>query len=278
MKVKLQYGKLKGTSMLSSTTISNYIESIPPVPKIVKRCSEALNSGDMVLAADIANEDRALIHYLQNIVNKPIFGFRDEIKNARQIFGILGIYKAKQLIYSYYLLLLLPSEWKVFKFNNIKFQDFQARLIFNWGKIVQEIKSEDDEIIPAVSIIPASLIVCEMLFRDIHSTVKLLRNTKQLSYEKILLKMTGRTFFDISSLVAKKWEFSEKTVNFIEKLGDKNIGDSDEHFSEIIYLRLLLIYELSRQVMVQSELSDLFEVEPVFDDEITENFYKIVQE
>ena len=74
MKVKLQYGKLKGGIMLSNATIENYIESIPPIPKIVKRCSDALDSGDMVLAADIANEDRALIHYLQNIVNKPKIG------------------------------------------------------------------------------------------------------------------------------------------------------------------------------------------------------------
>ncbi|HIP29483.1 MAG TPA: histidine kinase, partial [Sulfurospirillum arcachonense] len=52
--------------MLSVTTINNYIESIPPIPKIARQCSEALEDGDMVRAADIANEDRALIHYLQN--------------------------------------------------------------------------------------------------------------------------------------------------------------------------------------------------------------------
>ena len=278
MKVKLQYGKFKGGIMLSGTTINNYIESIPPVPKIVKRCSEALNNGDMVLAADIANEDRALIHYLQNIVNKPIFGFREEIKNARQIFGILGISKAKQLIYGYYLLLLLPKKWVVFNFDNIKFQDFQARLIHNWGKIVKFIENKNSEIIPAISIIPASLIVCEMLFKDINSTVKLLRETKQLSYETILSKMTGRTFFEISSMIAKKWEFSQNSIEFIEKIGNSNVGDFGENALEITYIRLLLIYELSRPIMVDSGLSDLFEIEPIFDDNITNIFYKIVQE
>jgi len=80
-----------GKCMLSETTINNYIETIPPIPKIVKECSRLLDEGDLVAAADKASEDRALIHYLQNIVNKPIFGFRDEIKNPRQIFGILGL-------------------------------------------------------------------------------------------------------------------------------------------------------------------------------------------
>ncbi len=264
--------------MLSSSTIDNYIESIPPIPEIVRRCSEALENGDMVRAADIANEDRALIHYLQSIVNKPIFGFRYEIKNARQIFGIFGISKAKQLIYGYYLLLILPKKWEVFDFNSSKFQDFQARLIYNWGKIVKSLGCEDSEIIPAISIIPASLIVSEMLFNDISSTVKLLKETKQLSYETILRKMTERTFFEISSMIAKKWDFSQKIVDLIAKIDNTNVGDFGENALEITYLRLLLTYEMSRAVMVQSGLNDIFDLEPIFDDEITNNFYKIMQE
>lgn len=264
--------------MLSQTTIENYIESIPPVPKIVKRCSEALIAGDMILAADIANEDRALTHYLQSIVNKPIFGFRNEVKNSRQIFGILGLSKAKQLIYGYYILLILPKKWKVFDFDSNKFQNFQARLIFNWGKIVKSLEDEDSEIIQAISIIPASLVVSEMLFSDINSTVKLLRETKQLSYETILKKMTKRTFFDISSLIAKKWDFSEDIVDLIAKIGDANAGDFGKNALAITYLRLLLIYEMSRPVMVQSGLNNLFDLEPIFDDEITNNFYRIIQE
>ncbi len=264
--------------MLSQTTINNYIETIPPVPEVVKRCADALESGDMVYAADIANEDRAFMHYLQDIVNKPIFGFRDEIKNARQIFGILGISKAKQLVYGYYLLLILPKRWEVFDFSTAKFQNFQANLIFNWAKIVKDIKSDSSEIIAAISIVPAALVVCEMLFRDINSTVKLLRDVKQLSYENILLKMTGRTFFDIASLVAKKWDFSDSIVELIASIGKHDVSYQVEYSKEVEYMRLLLIYELSRPVMVKSGLSDLFDIESSFSDEVTLNFYKIIEE
>ena len=264
--------------MLSETTITNYIETIPPIPKIVKECSKALENGDLVHAADIANEDRALIHYLQNIVNKPIFGFRDEIKNTRQVFGILGISKAKQLIYGYYLLLILPKKWEVFDFNTKQFQDFQARLIHNWGKIVKFLGKENSEIIPAISIIPASLIVCEMLFTDINSTVKLLRDKKQLSYETILLKMTDRSFFEIASMIAKKWDFSEEIVDLIKKIGDASEGDFGKDALEITYLRLLLSFEMSRPMMVKAGLNDLFELELVVDDEIAVDFFNIMQE
>ena len=264
--------------MLSETTINNYIETIPPIPKVVKKCVEALDSGDLVRAADIAHEDRALLHYLQNIVNKPIFGFRDEVKNTRQIFGILGMSKAKQLLYGYYLLLILPKKWEVFDFNVRLFQDFQARIIHNWGKIVKFLKKDDSDINEAISIIPATFIVCEMLFRDINSTVSLLRDKKQMSYETIFYKMTDRTFFEIASIIAKKWDFSDDIVDLIKKIGDSKEGDFGENALTISYLRLLIVYEMSRPAIIKAGLSDLFNLEPIFDDEVMNNFYKIIQQ
>ncbi len=258
--------------MLTNKTINNYISSIPAVPQVVKRCSKALEDGDMLIAADIASEDRALVAYLRGIVNKPIFGFRDEIKDIRQVFGILGIKRAKQLLYGYYVLLILPKKWEVFDFDSGKFQEFQARLIFNWGKIVKFLESDKDEIAVAISILPASFIVCEMLFRDINSTVKILRNIKGLSYETILYKMTDRTFFDILSVVAKKWDFSDEIVELISKIGSSNKDDL-----ELTYLRLLLSYEMSRPMIIQSELNELFDLSVDFDEEVVNNFYELMK-
>lgn len=264
--------------MLSETTIDNYIETIPPVPKIVKSCIESLNSGNLIHAADVASEDRAFLHYLQNIVNKPIFGFRDEVKDARQIFGILGLTKARQLIHGYYLLLILPKNWEVFDFNTSLFQDFQTRLIHNWEKIVKFLGKDDHSLNQAISIIPATFVICEMLFRDINGTVKLLRDKKQMSYETIFYKMTDRSFFEVSALIAKKWDFSEDIVEMIRKIGELKEGDFGENALLISYLRLLLTYEMSRPAIIKAGLNDLFHLEPTFDDDVLNNFYKIIQE
>jgi HD-like signal output (HDOD) protein len=261
--------------MLSSATIDSYIDTIPPIPAIVKRCVDTLNSGNLVLAADIANEDRALKHYLQSIVNKPIFGFVDEIKDARQIFGVLGLVKAKQLMYSYYILLILPKKWEVFDFSTSKFQNFQAHLIVGWGKIMQSLKQSDEDLIQAVSIVPASIIVCEMLFVDLKDTVELLRENKQMSYDVILLKMTERNLFEIASLIAKKWDFSQKTIDLILKIGDNK--ESDENSLPLSYLQLLIMYEMSKPAIIESGLNDLFDFNMSFNDETTENFLKIMK-
>jgi len=264
--------------MLSIATIDNYIETIPPIPEIVKKCVNALNSENLILAADIANGDRALIHYLKSIVNKPIFGFVDEVKDARQIFGILGLVRAKQLMYGYYILLILPKEWKVFDFNTSKFQDLQAKFIFGWGKIMKALQKENEDLVQAISIIPASLVVCEMLFRDINDTVVLLRERKQISYNAILCKMTERTFFDIAALIAKKWEFTDNTIELIQKIGNDQEGEFGENALEIQYLRLLIMYEMSRPYIVDSGLNDLFDFEAIFSDEVTNSFYKIIED
>jgi HD-like signal output (HDOD) protein len=259
--------------MLTDSAIESYVNSIPPLPKIVRECSELLGKGDLVAAANKASEDRALIQYLQNIVNKPIFGFRSNVKDPNQIFGILGLSKAKQILHGYYLLLILPKQWKVFDFNSSLFQEFQARLIHYWGKIIDNLEKESEELNQAISIIPASLIVCEMLFRDIKDTIMLLKEKKDLSYEEILYKMTGKRFLDIASFIAQKWDFSQNTINLI-----KEIDKKDEDCSlDICFLKLLLAYEMSRPMMIKSGLSDLFDITLPKDEYVVEKFYKIIQ-
>jgi HD-like signal output (HDOD) protein len=264
--------------MLSEATINEYVKSVPAIPKVVKNCMSALYEEDLTKAADFAFEDKALMNYLKNIVNKPIFGFRSDIKDARQLFGVLGLSRARQLLYSYYVLLLLPKNWEVFDFDSHKFQEFQARLIFHWSKILEKIGEDNKEIASVVTIIPASLIVCEMLFRSMKDTVSLLREKKSMSYESILIKMTGFTLFDISLLIARKWELSQKALHLLQNLS-KNEEDSCEKESPLVqYLKLLLFYEMSRPVIIESGLSDMFELEIDFDANITEEFYLIVSE
>ncbi|MBE0490693.1 MAG: HDOD domain-containing protein [Sulfurospirillum sp.] len=264
--------------MLSKSTINNYIDSVPPVPKILKDCIQAINEADMIKAANIADEDKALVHYLQQIVNKPIFGFANEIKQTRQIFGILGLARVKQIIYSYFVLLLLPKKWEVFSFDTHKFQDLQARLILHWSKILEKIGNQDKNLLGAITIIPATLIVCEMLFRNVKDTISILKVKKNMSYEAILIKMSGRTLFELAAIIAKKWEFPETTIEFIADIADVKKGDFGANARALQFVRLLLIYEFSTPVMIQSSLSDLFELPSDFDEHLLEEFHTIIQE
>jgi HD-like signal output (HDOD) protein len=263
--------------LLTNATIENYISTIPPVPKVIKSCLAYLDESDMIQAANIAKEDKAFMLYLGDIVNKPIFGFAKEIKNANQIFGILGLNRAKQIVYGYYMLLILPKKWEVFDFSNKKFQNLQSNLIVNWNKILDFLGIYDKDVQQCIALLPASLIICEMLFRDIKGTVILLRESKQISFDELLYKMSGNTLFDVTSKIAKKWEFNNNIQNFITDITSDNLDKKSMNYKPIIYLRLLLTYEMSKPYMVQSGLNDFFDFPLDFDEKDMIDFYSLME-
>ena len=117
--------------------IDSYIEKIPPSPKVLKVTLMLLNSGELIKAAQIAKKDLALNTYLKDLVNKPIYGFRNEVSDVSQIFGILGVSKSQQAVYNYMISLLSPEKWKLFKLNKTSFYNLQADLSANWQKILK---------------------------------------------------------------------------------------------------------------------------------------------
>ena len=261
--------------MLSKYDIDKYIDSIPPISKIVKETLYYLDNSDMVQAANIAKEDRVFSNYLSQIVNKPIFGFRNEITNLNQIFGILGLGRAKQIVSSYYLHIILPNEWEVLNFSNQKFQDLQANLITQWNIILNALEIKNKDLQQSIVLIPAALIVCEMLLKDIKSTIVLLKETKDISYDEILYKMSGLRLFDIVKKIAIKWEFNDSIISFIRELSQYD--KEDDVKKEIIFMRLLISHEMSKPYAIDSGLNDFFNFPLNFEEKDIMQFYSMLK-
>lgn len=263
--------------MLSKEDLDRYLDSIPPIPEVLKACKNALEEGDMVKAADLAAKDRALLNHFKNIVNKPIFGFRNELKDARQIFGVLGIVRAKQIFQSYYSLLLAPKQWQVFHLTSTQFNEIQASFIIRWEEVLKDYEVKDDDMEAIVTLIPASIAVCESIFKDHLETIGLIKSQKNITYEALLYRLSGYDFFDIVKIIAKKWEFSSNVIDLLGQL--KLLQDKDDlNTHEIIMTNLLLLinYELSRPVAMQSGINDLFELDCNFDQILIGDFYNIM--
>jgi HD-like signal output (HDOD) protein len=81
--------------LITIQQINSFIEKIPPSPKVLKETISLLNQGDLVKAAKVGKEDPALNAYLTELVNKPIYGFKNEVNDISQIFGILGVSKSQ---------------------------------------------------------------------------------------------------------------------------------------------------------------------------------------
>lgn len=264
--------------MVDIEKIKAYVDKVPPLPETLRNSLKSIEDGDLPKAASFAKNDPALMNYLINLVNKPIFGFKKDIKDAGQIFGILGINQAKQLIGSYLVSLLTPKAWKTFKISNTKFNNLQASLMFNWNKILEHLECKDKDISDTAVLIPASMIVCEELFKEHIDDVKLLREVKDLDYNTILKRLTGKSLFDIAAIIAKKWNMSNKTLRvLLLSSGNMKTKADDKDLIYAKYLHLLFFLELSKPDMVEGGLNDFIEFNPDFIKDIYPQFQELME-
>jgi HD-like signal output (HDOD) protein len=253
--------------MITKKNIESFIEKIPPSPKILNETLSLLNIGELVKAAKVAEQDLALKSYLKSIVNKPIYGFKNEVSDIGQIFGILGVSLAQQSVYNYMVTLLSPNKWALFKLNSTLFYELQANLSKRWEAILIHLNINDSNAYAAITLLPASIIVTEALFAQKKEEVELLRSTKALDYNTILIRLCGIGLFDICEEIAKKWDM-DKSVSAIVQAASGVKPSEDEEINTLgKWMHLLLFYKLSQPEFIKAGLNDFvdFQIEYVSD-------------
>lgn len=264
--------------MVTHEEIKNYILSIPPSPTILKASLNALNQGELTKAANIASDDPALKLYLQNIVNKPIFGFKNDIKDLGQIFGVLGLAQAEQIIYNYMIALLSPKKWELFALEEKSFHDIQDSIGITWKKILEHKGVKDKAIYSSIALLPASIIVCEALFKDHKEDVTLLRSHKDIDYSTILKRLTKIDLFDLCQEIAKAWEMPEVITRIVLASSGKS-SEEDKTILELSkWMHLLFFYELSQPLSVEAGLNDFIEFNIDYVQDIYEEFTELIME
>jgi HD-like signal output (HDOD) protein len=258
--------------MITQEEIDNFINKIPPTPEVLKKTISLLNQGELLKAATVAKEDKALNNYLKNIVNKPIYGFINEVNDTSQIFGILGVAKSKQSVYNYMLTLLNPNKWVLFSLNINLFYKLQTNLTTKYSKILEHLHVEDKEIYEAISLLPASIIVTEALFSKHIDDVKLLRETKALDYNTILKRLTGMSIFDLCEVIANKWEMDPKVSQIIQAASGTKPSKDNEVNKIAKWMHLLFFYELSQEDFVKAGLNDFIDFQIDFVSDVYDDF------
>ncbi len=260
--------------MITKEKIYDYIDKIPPVPQNLIRCIDFLNKDDLTGASNIATKEKPLVNYLIKTVNRPIFGFKNRIENVTQIFGILGLDTAKQIIYAYLMTLLIPQKWKVFDLDNTAFAKLQSEFIYYWNEILEFEGRKNDSLEIAVNFIPASIFVAEEMFKENYEDFMILRQVKEINYNDLLQKFTNLNLFDISALICEKWEMDRPIIKLIKDLGKEDASDP-KNGQLVRYMHLLTFYEFSKPEFIKAGLNDFIEFNPAFVEEIYENFNKI---
>ena len=262
--------------MITKSEVEAYIEKIPPSTAILQKTLALLNLGELTKAAKVVEEDLALKSYLKSIVNKPFYGFANEVSDISQIFGILGVSLAQQTVYNYMITLLSPKKWNLFALNAFLFEELQARLSTKWKTILHHLNIEDKNIESAVTLLPASIIVSEALFWQKKENVQLLRGAKALDYNTILQRLCGMDLFDICGAIAKKWEMDPKITQIVQAASGKKPSEDTQNNLLGKWMHLLLFYELSQSSFVAAGLNDFLEFQIDYVGDIYEDFTKVI--
>ncbi len=257
--------------------IDSYIEKIPPSPKILQETLVLLNAGELVKAATVAKGDLALNAYLKDLVNKPIYGFRNEVSDISQIFGILGVAASQQAVYNYMISLLSPERWKLFKLNKTTFSNLQADLSTNWQKILQHLGIEDKDIESSIALLPASIIVSEALFNEKIDDVTLLRSVNPIDLNTILKRLCKMDLFDICEQITIKWEMPQSVARIVQASSGIKPA-SDPKINELgKWMHLLLFYTLSQPNFINAELNDFIDFQVDYVGDIYDDFSTLME-
>lgn len=263
--------------MVTKEKIDGFIERIPPASKVLKETLTLLRNGELVKAAKAAEGDQALRSYLKNIVNKPIYGFKNEVTEISQIFGILGVSLSQQSVYNYMISLLSPKKWVLFKLNYSLFHELQAELSKEWEKILKYLHVEEKEIYGAISLLPSSIIVAEALFAQNIQNVNLLRSTKALDYNTILFRLCEMDIFDICQEIAKKWELDDMIGRIVQ--ASSGIKPQKDEKIDMLgkWMHLLLFYELSKAPFIEAGLNDFIDFQIDYVGDIYDDFASLME-
>jgi HD-like signal output (HDOD) protein len=248
------------------------------LPDNLKTCIKFLKEGELSKASKSVEDDPALNNYLVHIVNKPIYGFSQEVKNTVQIFGILGLVKTRQMLTSYLISLLAPKKWELFGIDNLAFNEFQAAMMGNWNRILDSLGYENNAMSTSATLLASAIVVCEALFKDKKGAVELIRERNYVDYSTILKHLTGYTLFDIAIMIGERWEIDDDALKIISMAdGKKECSDDKCKLIEVSkYLHLLLFHSLSAPNLVEHGLNDFIEFNPEFVEDIYEKFMTMI--
>jgi len=262
--------------LIKNEEIDDFIKKIPPSPKALKETVMFLNVGDLTRAAKAAKEDLALSSYLKDLVNKPIYGFRHEVNDIPQIFGILGVSQSQLAVYNYMINLLSPTQWELFKLNKTSFNNLQAEFSIGWQKILSHLDIEDKEIESSISLLPSSIIVAEALFCKKINDVKILRSVHDIDLNTILKRLCDMDLFDICERIAQKWEMDEKISQIIQAAS--GVNPSDDATINLLgkWMHLLLFFTLSKAEFIEAGLNDFIDFQVEYVADIYDDFTKVM--
>ena len=218
--------------LVTKEDINNYLKDVPPVPETVKECLDYLENGDLRQAALAADKDIVLKKQIESVVNSAYFALPNKVENTVQLFSMIGLEMARNLVYTYLVSLLEPKKWQIF--NNFPFADFQANFLNLYETYAKlELGEEAYKRYSTLgAIIPSAVCVVDSLLGDKKEQLESITLAAPLEIGTLLKRLTGITLFGISAKIADIWEVEQE---FQEMLLEAECDQCDDKIAALLH-------------------------------------------
>ena len=205
---------------MSSNSILEKIESLPPLPKTIIDIEEFRKKHDKEASAllEIIEKDALIISTLLKISNSAMFGFRSKVETPSRAVSLLGINFTISIAIGGTVQNLLMTSLEPYGINSDDFMrasNISSSLANLWlSKVDYELKEEI--ILPALLQEIGKFILSDLLISEDKTELFKSKIASGCTIEEVERELLGFTTSEITSKIFGYWKLSENLINMIE--------------------------------------------------------------
>lgn len=209
---------------MSSNSILEKIESLPPLPKTIIDIEEFRKRHDKeaIDLLKIIEKDALIISTLLKISNSAMFGFRSKVETPGRAINLLGINFTISIAIGGTVQNLLMTNLDPYGINSDDFMrasNISSTLASLWlSKVDVELK--DEIMLPALLQEIGKFILSDLLISEEKSELFKSKIASGSSIEKVEKELLGFTTSEITSKIFRYWKLSDNLINMIEFVDD----------------------------------------------------------
>lgn len=219
---------------MSSNSILEKIESLPPLPKTIIEIEEFRKKHDKeaVDLLKIIEKDALIISTLLKISNSAMFGFRSKVETPSRAINLLGINFTISIAIGGTVQNLLMTNLEPYGINSDDFMrasNISSTLASLWlSKIDIELKEEI--ILPALLQETGKFILSDLLLSEEKSDLFKSKIASGTSIEDAEKELLGVTTSEITAKIFRYWKLSDNLINMIENVD--NISKVNDEYKK----------------------------------------------
>lgn len=215
---------------MSSTSILEKIESLPPLPKTIVEIEEFRKKSNKEVSEllEIIEKDALIISTLLKISNSAMFGFRSKVETPSRAVNLLGINFTVSIAIGGTVQNMLASNLDPYGINSDDFMrasNISSTLANLWlSKVDFDLKEEI--VLPSLLQEAGKFVLSDILISEnkLEEFKNKLAQTKDIaSAEKEII---GITTSETTAKIFKHWKLSDNLINMIEYVDDISKCDS----------------------------------------------------